>query len=89
MQTLGAYLIFLLVFGAVGLAIIVSAMITLAISEGIAWMKSRSEFRLWERSVISFSKQGRTRANASSIDALCQAIRVQLFHVNQWMKQPL
>ena len=42
MQTLGADLIFLLVFGAVGLAIIVSAMITLAISEGIAGMKSRS-----------------------------------------------
>ena len=52
MQTLAAYVIFLLFMVAVGLAIIFGAVVALAVYEGIDSIKSRPEFRTWERSML-------------------------------------
>ena len=51
MQTLAAYVMLLLVMVAVGLTIIFGAVVSLAIYEGIASMKSRPEFQAWQHSL--------------------------------------
>ena len=77
MQTLAAYLIFLLVVVAVGLATILGAILTLASYEGIAWMKSRPEFRLWGRSLLEASAHARAYIE-NEFSILSRAIRTQL-----------
>lgn len=79
MQTLGAYLIFLLVVAAVGLAIILSAVAVLMICEGLAWAQSRPEVRIWEHSVLD----GLARAGVSlqnEFNVLRRAIHVGAHH---------
>jgi hypothetical protein len=87
-QTLAAYIIFLLVAVAVGLGIIFSTILGLVTYEGIAWMKTRPKFRLWEHSVIDAFVRARPRIE-NEFAILGRAIRVHLGHANQWMRQAL
>jgi hypothetical protein len=87
-QTLAAYLSFLLVVIVVGLGIIFGTIVGLLTYEGIAWMKSRQKLRFWERSVIGAFVLVRPGIE-DAFGILGRSIRVQIFHVNQWMKQPL
>ena len=52
MQTLAAYLIFLLVVMVVGLAIVFGAIITLTAYEVMAWIKERPGFRRWQGKIV-------------------------------------
>ena len=76
MQTLAAYSMFLLIIVAVGLAIIASVFIILAGYEGMAWMKSRPEFQLWQRTVAKALVRAGTRVE-NEFGILCRAIHLQ------------
>jgi hypothetical protein len=86
MQTLAAYLIFLLVVVAVGLGTIVAAIATLVISEGIAWVKDRPGFRRWKSTVIEALIPGRARLE-QQFHNLHRAIQAQLVQASHWRAQ--
>ena len=79
MQTLAAYVIFLLVITGIGLAIILGAIFSLVASTGLAWMKSRSGFRIWQSSISG----GLTRAGACIQNELQVLKRVPVFHAHR------
>ena len=74
MQTLAAYVMFLLVMIAVGLAIIFGAVVSLAIYEAMASMRSRALFRNWERARVFIDNKFRQ---------FRREISVPLFHAHQ------
>jgi hypothetical protein len=81
MQTLAAYLIFLLVVVAAGLATIVAAVAALAILEGIAWFKDHPVFRRWGSMVIKPLTPAGVRIE-QEFHNLQRAIRAQLFQAS-------
>jgi hypothetical protein len=77
MQTLAAYLIFLLVIVAVGLGIVFIAVMALAAYEGMEWMKSSPAFRVFERSAFEIVSRGRSWIERE-LHGLREAVRVRL-----------
>ena len=86
MQTLAAYLIFLLVVVAVGLATIVAVIAILAISEGIAWVKDRPGFRHWENTVMEALVPAGARIERE-FHNLHRSIHAQLVQASHWRAQ--
>ena len=86
MQTLAAYLLFLLVVVAVGLLTIVGAIAALAISEGIAWVKDRPAFRRCESTVIGALISAGTRIE-QQVHSLHQVIHGELVRTNHGRAQ--
>ena len=74
MQTLAAYVMFLLVMVAVGLAIVFGAVVSLAIYEAVASMKSRAVLNNWERARIFIDNKFRK---------FRREISASLFHAHQ------
>ena len=86
MQTLGAYLIFLLVVAAVGLATVVAAIAGLAISVGIASVKDSPGFRRWERTAIETLIPIGVRIE-QQFRSLHRPVRTQVVETSQWRAQ--
>ena len=86
MQTLAAYVIFLLVVVAVGLAVILSTIVFLAAYEGITWMKDYPGFRRWKTMIIEALVAVRARLK-QEFHNLNRAIPVQLLHPSRWRVQ--
>ena len=74
MQILAAYVMFLLVMVAVGLAIVFAAVVSLVIYEAMASMKSRAVFNNWQRARIFIDNKFRK---------FRREISVPLFHAHQ------
>lgn len=79
MQTLAAYVIFLLFITGIGLAIIFAAIFSLVASTGLAWLKSRREFRIWQSSISG----GLAHAGARIRNELLVLKRVPVFHAHR------
>ena len=77
MQTLAAYLLFLLVIVAVGLGIVVIALVSLAAYEGTEWVKSNRAFCSFQRSFFEMVSRGRSWME-NELHILREAVRVRL-----------
>ena len=86
MQILAAYLIFLLVVVAVGLATIVAAIAVLLISGGIAWVIDRPGFCRLEKTIVEALAPARARIE-QEFDNLHRAIHAQRVQVSHWRAQ--
>jgi ABC-type antimicrobial peptide transport system permease subunit len=81
-QTLAAYVIFLLVIMGIGVAIIFGAIFSLVAFAGIAWMKSRPGFRTCQRSI----SEGLARIAArigNQLHVVQRVLRAPLFHTHR------
>jgi len=81
-QTLAEYVIFLLVIAGIGVAIIFGAIFSLAAYAGIAWMKSRPGFRIWQRSISEESARTAARI-ANQLHVVQRVLRAPLFHTHR------
>jgi hypothetical protein len=77
MQTLAAYLIFLLVIVAIGLGIVFIAVVGLAAYQGMEWMKSSPAIRAFERSTFEMFLRGWNWME-NELHFLREAVRVRL-----------
>ncbi|HWF39528.1 MAG TPA: hypothetical protein VG322_13470 [Candidatus Acidoferrales bacterium] len=81
MQTLAAYVIFLLIVAAVGLAIIFGAILIVAIGEAVAWLQTLPALRRWEQSVLNATIRARTLID-KEFTGLRGNLHVPHFHAN-------